>query len=149
MTVIGTVTKPGGTHSEVTVYRSGACGGDCGHQCATCKVSSPLMVLVDNNGWLPEQGQLVKLRGLEQHSTVGLAAMLYLLPLGTGVAGYVGAEQLLSLDRGPAALVALLGLVVGFLPAFFTNRRLMGRPTHLIYEVLDAHSPEDYSSSPF
>ena len=147
MTVIGTVTGPGRGQSEVTIYRSGACGGDCGQQCASCKVASPLVVLVDNNGWQPMQGQLVKLRALERN-TVGLAAMVYLVPLLTGVGGYIGAEQLLALGRGVSVLVALGALLAGFTPAFFANRKLEGRPTHMVYDILDAHSPEDYSVEP-
>ena len=137
MEMTGTVSKAGSRFSEVTVYRGTACDGGCGHQCATCMASSPLTVRVDNNGWALHEGEQVLLQSAT-HSPLSLAAILYLLPLVVGVLGYLLVEQRGG-GTGLSALGALVGLVLGFVPAWRVNHRLTDTqlPTHRVISVLE------------
>ena len=137
MEMTGPVTKVGTRISEVTVYRGTLCGGECGHQCATCLASRPLTVQVDNNGWHLQDGEQVLLESTA-HSPLSLAAMLYLLPLVVGVMGYLVVERHGG-GSGLCALGALAGLILGFVPALRVNHHLSNAttPTHRVIAVLE------------
>jgi len=137
MKMTGTVTKTGSHTSEVTIYRPTACSGECEHHCAGCAAIKPLAVTVDNNGWHPFIGEQVLVESTEQ-SPVGLAALLYLLPLVTGLLGYWLVVQLGGSDK-LGALGGLLGLVAGFAPALRVNRRMTHsrQPSHRIIAMVE------------
>lgn len=135
MRIEGIVLENKGTTSLVAIFRSSACGENCGHNCASCGGASRLDVEADNGGIYTVAGDRVMLES-GTGSVMGLAMLVYLLPIVTGIIGYFAV-----INQGEDARVfgSLAGFLLGFLPAFFVNRKIAnsGKPTHKIISICD------------
>lgn len=109
-----------GKWAVVDVYRSSACGENCGGSCDVCKTAHAVRAEAENTIGA-RAGDIVELES-ESGKVLGLAFVLYILPLIIAVAAYCGAVFLGASDDG-GALAALGGLLVGFVPALVQNRR--------------------------
>ena len=133
MRIEGTVLEAKGPSSLVAIFRSSACGGDCGHNCAMCAAAKRIDVVADNGGFQISKGDKVMLES-STRNVLGLAALVYLLPLAIGVIGYYTAA---GRGEGPGVLAAFIGFCLGFIPAVFVNRRMTKNPTptHTVVSV--------------
>ncbi|HWQ51998.1 MAG TPA: SoxR reducing system RseC family protein [Terriglobales bacterium] len=135
MRIEGIVLENKGATSLVAIFRSAACGENCGHNCAACGGASRLDVEADNGGIYTVAGDRVVLES-GTGGVMGLAMLVYLLPIVTGIAGYFA---LLARGEDAGLLGSLAGFLIGFAPALFVNRKITrsGKPTHKIISVCD------------
>ncbi len=104
----------------VEVSRSSACG-DCGESCMTCPQKGKVLRVEVKNTVGAQRGDAVELIS-SSGRILGLAFLVYILPLIVGVAAYLLAAAW-GLPEKPAVLAALLGFVAAFVPAILLNRR--------------------------
>ena len=119
MTTTGEVRAVRAGEAKVRVYRSGACGENCA-SCKGCAGRKPLEIWAKN-----EIGATVGDRVTVESATgrvLSLAVLLYLLPLVAAVAGYFALRAAGGSDDVGAG-AALLGFLLGLLPALFCGRR--------------------------
>ncbi len=135
MRIEGIVVENKGAVSHVAIFRSSACGENCGHNCAACGGASRLDVEADNGGFYTVAGDRVVLES-GTGGVIGLAMLVYLLPIVTGVIGYYA---VLSQGEDAGLFGSLVGFLVGFVPALFVNRKITksGHPTHKIISLCD------------
>ena len=123
MTQIATVKRIiDGEQAEIAVQRNSACGHGC-QDCSGCGLvgGSELCVQAANPiGAAPGQEVWVESSSTK---TIFLAVLLYLLPLVLLVAGYALAAWWGSRE-GICYAAAGVGLLSGFLPALWMNRKL-------------------------
>lgn len=138
MTQIATVERLlGDGRAELMVRRQSACG----HNCASCGGCGPesatrVTVLAEN---APGAGVGDTVRVESESSRVlGMAAVLYILPLFLLFVGYFAASGLLNLGEGGSLAVGLGCMVVGFGAALGVDRRVRaGHPMQFrIVEVM-------------
>ena len=99
--------------AEVSLLRQMECGLHCDGACAGC-TANPI-------GAKP--GDVVEVEPSIGHN-IGTSVVVFLLPcVGLG-AGYVLGQALLNLGDLAAMGTAVLGLAVGFVPAFLLNRAM-------------------------
>lgn len=113
--------------AEVSLLRQMECGLHCDGACAGCSAKPPqeILALASNGiGAMPGDFVEVEPAGAGNYST--LAAVFVLPCLGLGL-GYALGMNLLRLGEGASLLTAVLGLVVGFVPAFLMNRAITRR----------------------
>ena len=110
--------------AEVSLLRQMECGLHCDGACAGCtaKPTQEILALAANSvGAQP--GELVEVEPSVGHN-IGTSVVVFLLPcVGLGV-GYVLGQSLLNLGDLAAMATAVLGLAVGFVPAFLLNRAM-------------------------
>ena len=108
---------------EVSLLRQVECGLSCGGNCAGCmqKPQGELLALAsDPIGTKP--GERVEVEPSVGHS-IGLSVLVFAIPCVFLVLGYL-AGMALGLGEGASVGTAAVGLLVGFLPAVWVNRRI-------------------------
>ncbi len=108
--------------AEVLVVRESACSGDC-HKCSGCGSVKQTLRVTAQNLISAQRGDVVYLQS-ESSVVLKAAALVYLLPLVSFLAGY-----LCSMRFGAwAAVIGAAAFVLGSLPAFAYNKRIKNRP---------------------
>ena len=113
--------------AQVSLLRQVECGLSCNGNCEGCgmKPKGELLAMASNEiGAQP--GDLVEVETTTGNS-IGIAAIVYLLPCITLGAGYVVGQAVFLLGEVAALGTAAVGLVLGFLPAYFLNRSITRR----------------------
>lgn len=109
---------------QVSLLRQMECGLHCDGACEGCsqKPKEEILALAsDPLGAKP--GDHVEVEPTVGHN-IGTSVLVFLLPcVGLG-AGYVVGQSVLHLGDVSALLTALVGLAVGFIPAFLLNRAM-------------------------
>ncbi|MBM6680659.1 SoxR reducing system RseC family protein [Pseudoflavonifractor capillosus] len=108
---------------EVSLLRQVECGLSCSGNCAGCmqKPQGELLALAsDPIGTKP--GERVEVEPSAGHS-IGLSALVFGVPCIFLALGYL-AGMALGLGEGASVGTAAVGLLVGFLPAVWVNRRI-------------------------
>ena len=110
--------------AEVSLLRQMECGLHCDGACAGCTAKPPQEILaLAANPSGAQPGDVVEVEPSIGHN-IGTSVVVFLLPcVGLGV-GYVLGQSLLQLGDLAAMGTAVLGLAVGFLPAFLLNRAM-------------------------
>ena len=109
--------------AEVVRIRESACSGDC-HKCAGCGATAQTMIFTARNAIGAAAGDLVVVHS-DTATVLKGAALLYVLPLLTFLAGYIIGENLF--DKG--ILVSVIGFVLGMLPIKLYDRHLAKKGT--------------------
>lgn len=111
--------------AEVSLLRQMECGLHCDGACEGCGQKPPSDILaMANNDIGAKPGDIVEVEPASGHN-ISASVIVFLLPcIGLG-AGYVMGQALLNLSELAAMGTAFLGLVVGFLPAYFLNRAMI------------------------
>lgn len=124
--------------AEVVRIRESACSGDC-HKCAGCGAAAQTMVFTAHNAIGAAPGDLVVVRS-DSAAVLRGAALLYVLPLITFLAGYIAGENLF----GKGILVSILGFVLGMLPIKLYDRYLAKKGTsYTIAAYADRSHPKN------
>lgn len=113
--------QPDGT-AMLLVRRQSACSGDC-HKCGGCGAVGQTLRIHAENPIGAQPGEIVYVES-ESKTVLSAAVLVYLLPLGLFVAGYLAATAL----DWPAGLTGGGCFVLGLLPAFAYNRRVRKHP---------------------
>ena len=109
---------------QVSLLRQMECGLHCDGACEGCsqKPKEEILALASNPIGA-KSGDLVEVEPAIGHN-IGTSVLVFLLPcVGLG-AGYVLGQSALQLGDVAALGTALVGLAVGFLPAFLLNRAI-------------------------
>ena len=110
---------------QVSLLRQMECGLHCDGACAGCtqKPTQEILALAsDPIGTKP--GDVVEVEPTSGHN-ISTSVVVFLLPcVGLG-AGYMLGQSLLHLGDIAALGTALLGLVLGFVPAWLINRAIL------------------------
>ena len=110
---------------QVSLLRQMECGLHCDGACAGCtqKPTQEILALAsDPIGTKP--GDVVEVEPTSGHN-ISTSVVVFLLPcVGLG-AGYMLGQSLLHLGDIAALGTALLGLVLGFVPAWLNNRAIL------------------------
>lgn len=124
MTQIATVKRlVGADKAEVQVCRSSACGHDC-KSCGGCGPETMTQVTaIAENEPGARVGDTVCIES-ESRKVLGLAAVLYLLPIALLFVGYFIASCLLGQGEGAGLAVGLGFMAVGFAVNWLVDRRL-------------------------
>ena len=109
--------------AEVVRVRESACSGDC-HKCAGCGASSQTMLFTAHNSIGAKPGESVIVES-DTATVLKGAALLYVVPLVTFLAGYILGENL----WGRGILCSLLGFFLGVLPIKLYDRHLAKKGT--------------------
>lgn len=112
---------PNGT-AELSVQRESACSGDC-HHCGGCGTVGQTLRLTAKNPIGAQKGDVVIVES-ESKTVLKAAMLVYLLPLLLFLIGYLAFMHL----GAWAAVIGLVGFVLGMLPAVFYNRRMKKSP---------------------
>ncbi len=105
--------------AEVNILRGAACGETCGKACGTCGLKVMKTKATDSFG--VKEDDFVEIES-DSKKIIGLAFILYIIPLITGVLGYFLGEFIKkSEDFG--ALFALIFFIIGFIPAVIANKK--------------------------
>ena len=111
---------------QVSLMRQMECGLSCmgSGGCDHCgmKPQEELLALADDPVGV-QTGDIVEVDS-QAGSSVGVSMLVFVLPVLTMILGYLFGQSVLRLGEGQALLAALLGLAVGFLPAWLYNRAL-------------------------
>ena len=109
--------------AEVSLMRQLECGLSC-KSCEGCpqKPVDEITALADNPVGA-KVGDVVEVEA-NAGSSIGIAALVYLLPCVTLILGYL-AGSLFGLPNALCLLTAFLGLLAGFTPALWLNRRIV------------------------
>lgn len=109
---------------QVSLLRQMECGLHCDGACAGCgqKPKEEILALAsDPLGVVP--GSVVEVEPVDGHN-ISTSVVVFLLPcVGLGI-GYILGQSLLHLGELAAMGPALLGLALGFVPAFLMNRAI-------------------------
>ncbi len=109
---------------QVSLLRQMECGLHCDGACEGCgqKPTEEILALASNDiGAKPGDVVEVEPTGV---GNISVSVIVFLLPCVFLALGYVAGQTLLGLGEGAALLTALLGLVVGFVPAYLVNRSI-------------------------
>ncbi|MBR4308745.1 MAG: SoxR reducing system RseC family protein [Oscillospiraceae bacterium] len=122
-----TVESLDGSYAVVSVRRESACSGDC-HKCAGCGAVTQTLQVRAENLISAGKGDVVY---IESCSAVVLRAvvLVYLLPLVTFLLGYF-----LGSLWGKVGLTAILGFLLGWIPALCYNRHVRACPP--VYRIV-------------
>ncbi len=120
MTQIATVEKilPDG-RVEITVARQSACAHDC-HDCAGCGATAAPVRAIAENPVGARAGQKVVVES-ETKKIVGIALLVYLLPLALFLIGYFAASRA---QEGLRVAISILAFLCGIVPAVLYDRRI-------------------------
>lgn len=110
--------------AEVSLLRQMECGLHCDGACAGCSAKPPQEILaLASNGINAQPGDFVEVEPSGGRN-ISASVAVFLLPcVGLGL-GYALGMSLLHLSELAAMLTAVLGLAVGFVPAFLMNRSI-------------------------
>ncbi|MBO4854562.1 MAG: SoxR reducing system RseC family protein [Oscillospiraceae bacterium] len=131
MTQVATVEEIlSGDLVRICVARKTACGHDC-EQCAGCGVTGAAVCVQARNpvGAVPGQKVLVQ---SGTGKVLGVAALVYLLPLVGFLLGYFFSEGLAETVR---YMIAAVGAALAFVPSVFCDRYARKKGT-LVYTVV-------------
>lgn len=109
---------------RVSLLRQLECGMHCDGACAGCsqKPTEEILALAsDEIGTKPGDFVEVEPAGV---GNISISFIVFFLPCVCLGLGYVLGQSLLGLSDVTALLTALLGLVVGFIPAYLINRSI-------------------------
>ena len=109
---------------QVSLLRQMECGMHCDGACAGCsqKPTEEILALASNDiGAKPGDFVEVEPTGI---GNISVSVIVFLLPCVFLALGYVAGQTLLGLGEAAALLTALLGLAVGFVPAYLVNRSI-------------------------
>ena len=109
---------------RVSLLRQMECGLHCDGACEGCgqKPTEEILALAaDEIGTKP--GDFVEVEPYIG-GNISSSVIVFLLPCIGLALGYVFGQMFLGLGEGMALLTALVGLVIGFLPAFLLNRTM-------------------------
>lgn len=109
--------------AEVVRIRESACSGDC-HKCSGCGAAKQTVLFTAHNPIGAQPGDSVVVES-DTATVLKGAALLYVLPLVTFLAGYILGENL----WGRGILVSILGFVLGMLPIKLYDRHLAKKET--------------------
>lgn len=111
--------------AEVSLMRQLECGLSC-KSCEGCpqKPKDEILALADNFVEA-KVGDVVEVES-NSGSTIGIAALVYLVPCIGLVLGYLLGARL-GLGEGLCVLMAFVGLFGGFVPALLLNRAIIKR----------------------
>lgn len=132
MTQIATVEKllPGG-YAEISVPRKSACGHDC-EECAGCGMTGAAIHARAKNNAGAQPGDKVVVESSSK-KLLGVAALVYLLPVVGFLLGYFLTEGLLT--EGWRYGAAIAAAAVFFLPSVCYDR-YAGKKGSLTYTIL-------------
>lgn len=122
----GTIKKllPDGM-AEIEVTRRSACGHDCA-KCGGCGgLETQTLYVTARNRAEAQVGERVLIEG-ETGQVLGIAVLVYLLPVVLFFAGYAAAGAM-GAGSGAAALSGGVMFVIGILAAIWHNRRVKQR----------------------
>lgn len=124
MTQIATVKRLlGENKAEVMVRRQSACGHDCA-SCGGCGPDAATQVtVIANNELGAGLGDTVQVES-ETKQVLGMAFVVYLVPLLFLFVGYFISSGLLELEEGLSLLIGLVCFVIGGALNFLVERRL-------------------------
>ena len=110
--------------AEVSLLRQMECGPHCDGACAGCTAKPPQEILaLASNEIGAKPGDFVEVEPASV-GNISISAAVFLLPcVGLGL-GYVLGMNTLGLNEAAAMLTAVLGLAVGFIPAFLIDRSI-------------------------
>ena len=109
--------------AEVMRVRESACSGDC-HKCSGCGAAKQTLLFTARNAIGAAPGDAVVVES-DTATVLKGAALLYVLPLLTFLAGYIVGENL----WGRGILVSILGFVLGMAPIKLYDRHLAKKGT--------------------
>ena len=110
--------------AEVSLLRQLECGLHCDGACAGCsqKPKEEIIALA-SNPIHAQPGEFVEVEPASGHNIL-IPMIVFLLPcIGLG-AGYIAGQSLFQLGEGAALGTAVLGLILGFIPAYLLNRTI-------------------------
>ena len=110
--------------AEVSLLRQMECGLHCDGACAGCSAKPPQEILaLASNAIGAKPGDFVEVEPSDGHN-ISPSIAVFLLPcVGLGL-GYALGMYALHLGELTSLVTAVLGLAVGFLPAFLMNRAI-------------------------
>jgi len=118
--------------AEISIYRSSACGEGCGQNCTICGTAKPITAYAKNSVNAKIGDRVV----IESSSAtiLSLSFAMYIIPLIFMICGYfIGAN--LGLNENNSAISAVIGLLIGFLPSIFINKRMKKR-AYITYTII-------------
>ena len=142
MTQIAVVKRlTGPDKAEIQVRRPSACGHDCKSCGGYGPESMTQVTAIAENGLGARPGDTVRVES-ESRTVLGLAAVLYLMPLVLLFVGYFIASGPLGRGEEISLLVGLAFMAVGFAFNWLADRRLRAKRAvrHSIVEVLKSCS---------
>jgi len=109
---------------RVSLMRQMECGMHCDGACASCsqKPTEELLAIA-SDGIGAKPGDIVEVEPTGV-GNISVSVIVFVLPCIFLALGYVAGQALLGLGEAAALLTALLGLVIGFVPAFLVNRTI-------------------------
>lgn len=115
--------------AEVSLLRQMECGMHCDGACAGCSQRPPQEILaLASNSIGAKPGDFVEVEPSGGHN-ISTSVVVFLLPCVGLAVGYGLGQALLDLGELAALSTAVLGLCVGFVPAFILNRAITRRKT--------------------
>lgn len=117
--------QPDGT-ATLLIRRQSACSGDC-HKCGGCGAVGQTLRIRAENPIGARPGEIVYVES-GSRTVLSAAVLVYLLPLGLFVGGYLAAAAL----GWPAGLIGGGCFAAGLLPAFAYNRHVKKHPPRQI-----------------
>lgn len=121
-------------YAMVSVKRQSACGGNC-KSCGACMYSRTLVVKAKNSV-CADVGDEVVIKS-KSSDVLGLAALVYLLPLVTLFAGYM-LGGLAAQSEAVPIIGGLLGLCLGVALTVFISKRRKTNDTVGV-EIIEVH----------
>lgn len=113
--------------AEVSLLRQMECGMHCDGACAGCSQRPPQEILaLASNSIGAKPGDFVEVEPSGGHN-ISTSVVVFLLPCVGLAVGYGLGQALLELGELAALGTAVLGLCVGFVPAFILNRAITRR----------------------
>lgn len=114
--------------AEIIHVRESACSGDC-HKCSGCGAAKETMITVAENPIGAKTGDFVNV-ATDSKQILGMAMLVYVLPLVLFFAGYALGEWL----KLGGALVACLGFVLGIVFIVWGDR-IAQRKNTTVYTI--------------
>ena len=114
--------------AEIFIVRESACSGDC-HKCSGCGAAKETMFAVADNPIGAKAGDFVKVT-TDTKQILGMATLVYVLPLVLFFAGYALGEWL---GLG-GALVGCLGFVLG-VALIILGDRIAQKKNNTVYTI--------------
>lgn len=109
---------------RVSLMRQMECGMHCDGACASCSQKPTEELLAEaSNSIGAKPGDIVEVEPTGV-GNISVSVIVFVLPCVFLALGYIMGQALLGLGEATALLTALLGLVIGFVPAYLVNRSI-------------------------